>query len=330
MDGQQDMQAGGAVAPLGRLALKLIAQRWVIAVLLELADGPLRPHELERRVVGLSHAGLMRRLAELARNGVVVHTRSREIPPRAYYGLTRCGEELLTIADRAARWEEQTRVRSRTLPGAWALRVVADPRALEVLRALALAPSGPRKLGRRIAPVGHAALMRRLAGLTLDGLLIRQELRGGVRYELAEDTRGLAELAILAMGWELARDAGRDEARPSDLLGMLRLLAPAASPPPELQGVCLLRVDGPGEREPGLSLAAAGGSLRALPASPVQRPAAILQGSLQAWLRALLAGSPSALVTVADPVLATGVLDALAALLCVPRLDSLFDLIKIS
>ena len=328
--GEQEIEASGSVAPLGHLALRLIAQRWVIAILLELADGALRPHELERRLAGLSHAGLMRRLSDLARNGVVRHKRSREIPPRAYYTLTRSGEELLTIADRAARWEEQTRLRSRTLPGAWALRVVADQRALEVMRALSLAPSGPRELGRRIAPVGHAALMRRLRSLTLDGLLIRREEKGRVLYALAPDARGLASLAILAMGWERARDAGARTPPPSDLAGMLRLIAPMTVTPAELRGACLLRVDAAGEREPSLCLVAERGSLRVLPAPSGRTPAALAHAPLDAWLRTLLAGPPSTIVTVGDPTLIAGVVGALAAPLRARRLDSLFDLIKIS
>jgi DNA-binding HxlR family transcriptional regulator len=324
------LPAGDAVAPLGQRALKLTAQRWVIAILLELADEPLRPHELERRLSGLSHAGLMRRLAELTRFGVVIHTRSRDIPPRAYYALTRSGEELLTIADRAARWEEQTRVRSNTLPGAWALRAVADHRALEAMRALAPAPCGPRELGRRIAPVAHAVLMRRLSALTLDGLVIRRERHASVLYELAPDARGLIALVILAMGWERARDGGAGARPPSDLAGMLGLMAPICGVPRELNGVCRLRIEAAGEREPEICLAAEAGSLRVLAGSSPHQPQACVRGPLDAWLRTLLTGAPTALVAAADPVLAMGVADALGEPLRTKRLDSLFDLIKIA
>jgi DNA-binding HxlR family transcriptional regulator len=329
-DGPEEIEAADPGKPLGQLALRLVAQRWVIAILLELADEPLRPHELERRLSGLSHAGLMRRLSELSRAGVVRHRRSRDTPPPAYYTLTRSGEELLTIADRAARWEEQTRVRSPRLPGAWALRVVADRRSLTILRELAVAPSGPRALGRRSAPVAHAALMRRLKELTAEGLLLRSERDGRVSYELVEHARRLAALVILAMGWERARDAGDEDPPPSDLLGMLRLIVPLAVVPETLHGVCRLRVDAAGEDEGGLWLAAGGGRLRTLDEAPAAPPPVLADAPLDAWLRTLLTGAPSSIATVADPPLLTGVLGALVTLLSARRLDSLFDLLKIA
>jgi DNA-binding HxlR family transcriptional regulator len=328
--GQQEIQQGSQVDPLGHLALKLVAQRWVIAILLELADGPLRPHELERRLGGLSHGGLVRRLSELSRNGVVRHRRGREVPPRAYYTLTRAGEELLTIADRAARWEEQTRVPNQALAGASALRVIADARTREILRELAIAPSGPRELGRRIGPVGHAALMRRLSTLTHDCLLLRRKHEDRVVYELTDQARGLATLAILAMGWERARCAGADQPPPSDLTGMLRLIAPLAVAAPELRGICRLQIDTPCEREASLCVRVEQRALTVLDPVPGAAAAVRAHAPLDTWLRALLAGPPSGLVAVADPTLVAGVLDAFATLLRAQRLDSLFQLLKIA
>jgi DNA-binding HxlR family transcriptional regulator len=330
VSGQQEIQQSGEVDPLGHVALKLVAQRWVIAILLELADGPLRPHELERRLGGLSHGGLVRRLSELSRNGVVRHRRGREIPPRAYYTLTRAGEELLTIADRAARWEEQSRVPSQTLTGASALRVIADARTREILRELAITPCGPRELGRRIGPVGHAALMRRLSSLTRDRLLLRSEHEDRVVYELTDQARGLGSLAILAMGWERARCAGADQPPPSDLTGMLRLIAPLAVAAPELQGICRLQIDTPSERERSLCVRVEQRALAVVAPVPAGAPGVRAHAPLDMWLRALLAGPPSGLVAVADPTLVAGVLDALGALLRAQRLDSLFHLLKIA
>jgi DNA-binding HxlR family transcriptional regulator len=323
------MEPGGGVDPLGHRILALISQRWVVAILLELADGPLRPHELERRLPALSHAGLMRRLRELSQSGAVRHRRSRDIPPRAHYALTRSGEELLTIVDRAARWEDQAGTLASSVPGAKALRLVADQRTLAIVGGLALEPSGPRELGRRILPTGHAALMRRLVALSREGLVVRHQRDGEVIYEPTATARGLAALAILAMGWERARDGDERDPPPSDLLGMIRLIAPLAAPPVELHGACHLSVQGANEREAGLWLLAGGGTLSVIGDAPPMR-LALARAPLDTWLRTLLTGPPSAIVTIADPVLTAGVVGALAALLRTRRLDSLFDLLKIA
>jgi DNA-binding HxlR family transcriptional regulator len=300
-----------AANALGMPTLALVAQRWTIAILLELHEGPLRPHELERRLAGLSHGGLMRRLAELATAGAVTRERTRDIPPRAYYTLAPHGRTLLTIVDHAARWEEHTHVRSRTLPGAWALRAISDQRSLRLLQELSHLPLGPRELGRRVAavgPMGHAALMRRVTSLAGAELLTRTEHAGRVVYGVLREARLLAALPILAMSSERHRLQGPDEPS-SDLLGMLRVLIPGLPATAPSDGICSIAILGPAERERRVQVPARNGSLELAPLGP---PAATkVSASTDTWLALLADGRERELHVSGDRRLAAALVHAL-------------------
>jgi DNA-binding HxlR family transcriptional regulator len=85
--------------------LRLLSERWTLAILGVLANGAARPSELERRLPGASHAVLMRRLKELQGCGAATSERSSSKPPSVHYALTQAGHELLSIAAQAAAWE---------------------------------------------------------------------------------------------------------------------------------------------------------------------------------------------------------------------------------
>ncbi|MGH2833428.1 MAG: winged helix-turn-helix transcriptional regulator [Solirubrobacteraceae bacterium] len=86
---------------LGRPILKLLAEESTIAILWQLAAGPGRPSELQRRLLQVPRTRLMRRLEHLARRGVVVRERIAGVLPRAEYGLTDPGRKLLEIVEAA-------------------------------------------------------------------------------------------------------------------------------------------------------------------------------------------------------------------------------------
>ena len=87
--------------------LRLLAEGWMVAILGELAQGPFRPCELERRLPGAPHAVVMRRLKQLLVCGAATRERSRGRPPRVHYALTQAGRELLQIATQGAEWERR-------------------------------------------------------------------------------------------------------------------------------------------------------------------------------------------------------------------------------
>jgi DNA-binding HxlR family transcriptional regulator len=91
----------------GRPVLRLLAEGWMVAILAVLAEGQARPSELERRLPGVPHAVVMRRLNQLLACGAATRRRSRGRPPRVHYALTAPGRELVTLAADAAAWESR-------------------------------------------------------------------------------------------------------------------------------------------------------------------------------------------------------------------------------
>jgi DNA-binding HxlR family transcriptional regulator len=87
--------------------LRLLAEKSTVAIMRELAGGPLRPSQLEQRLPGVGHSALMRRLTELVERGAVTRERVAGLSPRAYYSLTSAGRALMEIPDAAVRWERQ-------------------------------------------------------------------------------------------------------------------------------------------------------------------------------------------------------------------------------
>jgi DNA-binding HxlR family transcriptional regulator len=303
VQGDRKPQRAGGEPALGRPALALLGQRWAIAVLLELEGGRLRPHELERRVPALSHAALMRRLTELGRGGAVHRERSGDIPPRAYYALTGHGRRLIAIARQAVSWERRAHDGARGVPGARALRAIADERSLALMRELAGAPLGPREHARRVAavdPIAHASLMRRVSRMEHEGLLHRVEPGGGVLYALAREARLLGALAILAMRCERRRLLADEPAPSSDLVGMLRLLAPVVDVPQDVCGTYLLYVSAGAERERSLYLRAGGGRLATIAQMPPEGISGFLVAPLETWLRTLADGPARGLTAAGD------------------------------
>jgi len=304
---------------LGQRPAGLIARPWAIAILLELAHAPRRPHELERRIPGLTHAALMRRLAQLTRAGVIAHRHSPVEPPRAHHVLTDSGRELLALAELAARWEARTRVRTRALPGMWALRTLADERALEVLCALSEEELDARELALSVRPIAEGALLRRLTAHTREGLLARRQAGGTTLHRPSEDARRLGALALRAMAWEVRWSRPAPARAGADLVAMLRLSAPLAAPPTDLAGVCGIRVVPASEPGCGVWLRAESGRLLTLARAPTAPAQAVGHASVSDWLHALLENRRRAVTTVGDAGLLTGVLDAISTLADAPR-----------
>jgi DNA-binding HxlR family transcriptional regulator len=304
---------------LGAVPAGLIAHTWSIAILIELADGPCRPHELERRISGIPHTALMRRLAQMVQAGVVTHHRGAGAHRRPHLILTAAGRELNVLAEHAERWEARTRLRTRALPGMWALRTIADEHAWEILRALSLEGLQAGEIARRTAPPGQAALPQRLAEHLRDGLIARRASGAGTVYELTGDARALAALSLPAMAWELRFSRPGAERAGWDLVAMLRLAAPLAAIPRDLSGVCAIRVVPDGGSGCGLWLRARGGCLTVLSRTPPAPPQAAGHASVQGWLHALLANSRRAMTTVGDDALLGGTLAALSRLGRPPR-----------
>jgi DNA-binding HxlR family transcriptional regulator len=90
-------------SPLGR-ALSATGDRWTLPIAQQLARGPRRPVQLQRRLTGISSGVLDRHLQRMVALGLLLRRRYREMPPRVELALTDAGRELLPIARALARW----------------------------------------------------------------------------------------------------------------------------------------------------------------------------------------------------------------------------------
>jgi DNA-binding HxlR family transcriptional regulator len=84
--------------------LDRIAEKWSLAVVHELAWGPLRFTELKRRLDGVSQRMLTATLRGLERDGLVSRTVHPVVPPRVDYQLTPLGISLLETVCRLMAW----------------------------------------------------------------------------------------------------------------------------------------------------------------------------------------------------------------------------------
>lgn len=82
-------------------AMELLDERWTLLVVRELLDGSARFSELRRGVPHISPTLLSKRLALLARVGVVVRD---EGPPGVRYVLTPAGQDLRPVVDALGAW----------------------------------------------------------------------------------------------------------------------------------------------------------------------------------------------------------------------------------
>jgi DNA-binding HxlR family transcriptional regulator len=76
---------------------RIVAGKWTLLVLRDLAGGARRFSELERSLAGISPRTLSQRLRALEEEGILDRRVYGEVPPRVDYRLTRKGEDLLPL-----------------------------------------------------------------------------------------------------------------------------------------------------------------------------------------------------------------------------------------
>ena len=284
---------------LGLRALKLLGEESMLAVLRGLADGALRPAQLDRSLPDVAHSVIMRRLRHLLdsqlvgcehRSGLPPHAHRAPIPREARYELSEAGRALMEVTVEARRWERTwcSQAERRGAPGALAIALSADEQMREIRLLLADGPLSTTELDGRTR-LGRSALRRRLRELVLGGLLKRRD--GGripLVYELADGARHLALVAMVAARWEWQWSRPEHPAPGRDLGALLHTLAPVARVPEPMAGICRLHLDARGADEPDIYLAVRDGGVRALPGAPVQSPDAVGHATAAAWCGALL------------------------------------------
>jgi DNA-binding HxlR family transcriptional regulator len=86
--------------------LTLIASKWTVLIIDQLADGPMRYNELRRRVGGVSQKVLTSALRNLERDGLVKRTDYPTRPPTVDYRLTDLGVCLSTPIGAIRAWAD--------------------------------------------------------------------------------------------------------------------------------------------------------------------------------------------------------------------------------
>jgi len=86
--------ASNAVCPHFHRAIELIGKRWTGAIVVALAEGPMRYADIGKAIPGLSDRLLSQRLRELEDEGLVERRVEAATPVRVTYSLTEAGQEL--------------------------------------------------------------------------------------------------------------------------------------------------------------------------------------------------------------------------------------------
>ncbi|HEX6638962.1 MAG TPA: helix-turn-helix domain-containing protein [Steroidobacteraceae bacterium] len=90
-----------------RRVLAMLAEKWTLLIVAQLADGPMRTAEIRRKVEGVSEKMLIQTLRKLESYGLVSRKSYPEIPPRVEYRLTPLGRSLARLAGLFGRWVEK-------------------------------------------------------------------------------------------------------------------------------------------------------------------------------------------------------------------------------
>lgn len=86
-------------------AMGVLSGRWKGSILWRLHEnGAMRPGELRREIPGVSEAVLLRQLAELVDDGLVVRTERGTLPLHVSYEISEYGETAGSLVEQLCEW----------------------------------------------------------------------------------------------------------------------------------------------------------------------------------------------------------------------------------
>jgi hypothetical protein len=165
----------------------------------------------------------------------------------------------------------------------------------------------------------RSTVLRRLAHLTQEQLILHTEIAREMSYALTDEIRQLARVSLRAARFEWMRASEEDRERVSDLPGLLHVVAWLAHLRAGVSGIYLLEIESERTLQPRIYLTAASGRITAMPAAPTVRPQAIGRGSPAACCEALLSGDPSHIASEGDEALVQAILEGFARVLRRPK-----------
>lgn len=83
---------------------KVLAGKWALLILHELAEGPVRFRELERRLNPITQATLTRALRQMEHDGLIARKVYATVPPKVEYSLSEVGSEFRTVLTALESW----------------------------------------------------------------------------------------------------------------------------------------------------------------------------------------------------------------------------------
>lgn len=288
--------------------LKLLTEPHSVSILRALMDGPRRPSELEQRLPDVPHSALMRRLRDLSNRGLARHERRSGLPPSAEYALTTPGRMILRVTGAAEQWERRW-APTESADGLAALRRIGDERTREILLALARRPlSAGEILGE--AQLTRSPLRQRLGALVEDEVLKRNPGASHATYELTASARDLMLIAVAATRWRWECDRPDDPPAAEDVARLIRMFAPHAQLPADLEGLCRLEVGAEV-----VAVQASGRSITALDEPPAAAPNATCRADPAAWVDGLLLLRWSGVISTGNRALMAAVLSSVSSAL---------------
>lgn len=110
MEPNKKNKLNGTLCPSGcpsREVLDIIADKWTVLIIHNLAKGSMRHNELARALGEISQKVLTQGLRKLERNGIVARTVYPVVPPKVEYALTPLGASLINVLSTLAIWSDK-------------------------------------------------------------------------------------------------------------------------------------------------------------------------------------------------------------------------------
>jgi len=98
MDPTLPSHPNNTVCPVARTA-EIVAGKWTLLIIRDLASGVKRFNQLERSLQGISPKTLSVRLRSLEEEGIILRQTFAEVPPRVEYSLTEKGHDLVGLIE---------------------------------------------------------------------------------------------------------------------------------------------------------------------------------------------------------------------------------------
>jgi DNA-binding HxlR family transcriptional regulator len=237
-----DAGEGQEVAAISGL-LRLFGAAAPGAILVALADGPLRTKELTTRVPGYAPRTVYRYASRLGEIGAIDREEEPGVPSKVVHSLTDpCGTELCGLVERFARAALQVLPDGEIVPHSWgSVTLLADLWESGMLKELNTGPCTATELARVSHDLSFHQVSRRINLFMIGGMLGEvDDGRRRRRYELTEQARRSVGLIAGLGSWRerYAVAPGETGLAPDEAADVVRAVVPLVVLP-EHAGKCL-------------------------------------------------------------------------------------------